>query len=141
VTDRAARVAILAAAGWAIIVLAATCVLPFVSVAGPRTDPNEHLTLAAYAGWPAVAAAAVLLVMTAVAGVLVMTARRQHRRWAAYVARGITGIILLAGVAGFLTFFVGLFIVPIAGLLICAMSTNQRSPPPPRTQSPSPNNN
>ncbi len=109
--------------GLAVIVLALLLPIESVDTGRPGNQPNYSLY---HADGPAVLlpAAVPLLVAVLVSAVL-YAGRRGGRRWALPVAWVLSGALLCAAVVGFVTFLIGIFVIPTGVLLIVATHSAQ----------------
>lgn len=119
------RALIGAAIGWGVVILVLAAAYPVVSVDTGRPGVQPQRTLVAAHGWAVLPAAAVPLLVALIVGLLCRT--RPRARWAAATAWILAVALLLASLAGFVTFLIGLYVLPTAALLIAALI--QRRPP------------
>ena len=82
-------------------------------------------SLVAVHGYTVLALTAIPLLIAIIVGLLLVTL--PPSRWATIVAWILSGALGLAGLAGTVTFLIGIFVLPTAGLLIAASA---RATPP-----------
>ena len=126
------RVLIGAAIGWGIVILILAIVYPVESVNTGHPGVQPMRSLVAVNGYGVLLPAAIPLLIAMIVGLL--HCARPSARWASIAAWILSGAVLLAGLVGFVTFLIGIYVVPTGALLVVALAsaTSGRSPPGPR---------
>ncbi len=109
-----------AAIGWGAVILVLSIVIPIESVDTGRPGVQPMHSLVAAHGYGVLSIAAVPLLIAIVVGLLHAT--RPRARWAAVTAWILSGALLLASIAGFVTFLIGIYVLPAGVLLIAALA-------------------
>ncbi|WP_037910812.1 hypothetical protein [Actinacidiphila yeochonensis] len=112
------------ATGVAVLVLALA--LPIETVDSDRAGVQPRDSLYQAHGPLVLLPAGVPLLVAALVAVLVRACRRGGRGWALPVAWALSGLLLGTAVAGFLTFLIGVFVMPTGLLLVTAAYQAQR---------------
>jgi hypothetical protein len=111
---------IAAAIAWGAVILILAVIAPIESVDTGRAGVQPMRSLVAVQGYDVLPVAAIPLVIAIVVGILLMT--MPHARWAATIAWILSGALLLASLAGAVTFLIGIYVLPTCVLLIAALS-------------------
>jgi hypothetical protein len=114
------RVLIGAAIGWGVVIVILATVYPIESINTGRPGVQPMRSLVAVHGYGVLPAAAIPLLIAIVAGLLHVT--RPGARWATTTAWVLAGALLLASLAGFATFLIGIYVLPTSALLIVALA-------------------
>jgi hypothetical protein len=109
-----------------------------IATAAPTPSGTESLvaiprySLVHENGYPVLAWASIPLVVAIGVGVLLYAARRTNRRGIAVPAWILSIVITLAAIVGFVTYLIGIFVVPTGALLVaaCAAEHQRRRPAP-----------
>jgi uncharacterized membrane protein YccC len=118
--QRLDRVLIGAAIGWGVVILILAIVYPIESINTGRPGVQPMRSLVAVHGYGVLPAAAIPLLIAIVVGLLHVT--RPRARWATTTAWILSGALLLASLAGFATFLIGIYVLPTGALLIVALA-------------------
>jgi uncharacterized membrane protein YgcG len=113
------RVLIGAAIGWGVVILILAIVYPVESVDTGRPGVQPMRSLVAVNGYGVLLEAAIPLLIAIVVGLLRVT--RPRARWATTITWILSGALLLASLAGAVTFLIGIYVLPAAALLILAL--------------------
>ena len=121
------RVLIGAAIGWGIVILILAIVYPVESVNTGRPGVQPMRSLVAVNGYGVLLPAAVPLLIAIIVGLL--HCARPSARLAATAAWILSGALLLASLVGFVTFLIGIYVLPTGALLVVALApaTSRRS--------------
>jgi hypothetical protein len=118
--QRLDRVLIGAAIGWGVAILILAILYPIESINTGRPGVQPMRTLVAVHGYGVLATAAIPLFIAIVVGLLHVT--RPGARWATTTAWLLSGTLLLASLAGFVTFLIGIYVLPTSALLMVALA-------------------
>lgn len=127
--QRPVRALIGGAIGWGIVIPILAIVLPVESVNTGRPGVQPMRSLVSVHGYGVLSLAIIPLLIALVVGLLYVT--RPRARWAMTIAWILSGALLLASLVGFVTFLIGIYALPTAGLLIGALAraaSGQRTP-------------
>jgi hypothetical protein len=120
------------ASGVAVIVLA--LLLPIQSVDDGRAGTQPMSSLYQVNGPLVLLPAAAPLAVAVLVSLLLYAGRHGDRRWTLPVAWTLSGVLLCAAVVGFVTFLIGVFVIPTGALLLAAtqlaQSTRRRATTP-----------
>jgi hypothetical protein len=121
------RLLIAAAIGWGIVILILAIVYPAESVNTGRPGVQPIPSLVAVNGYGVLLPAAIPLLIAIIVGML--HCARPSARWAAMTAWILSGALLLTGLVGFVTFLIGIYVLPAGALLVVALAeaTSRRS--------------
>jgi hypothetical protein len=119
--QRLDRVLIGAAIGWGAAILILAIVYPIESINTGRPGVQPMRSLVAVHGYGVLAVAAIPLLIAIVVGLLHVT--RPGARWATTTAWILSGTLLLASLAGFATFLIGIYVLPTGALLMVALAS------------------
>ena len=108
--QRPGRVLTGAAIGWGVVIVILAIVYPVESVDPGRPGVQPMRTLVAVHGWGVLAIAVIPLLIAIAVGFLCRA--RPGARWAAATAWILSGALLLAALAGFVTFLIGIYVLP-----------------------------
>ncbi len=111
---------VLAATAWSMLLLGLALTLPIETVQSDHAGLQPRETLVAVNGLRVLLFVAVPLAVTLLVGLLLLLARRTGWRPVRALAWGLASLLLAGAVVGFLTFLIGIFVVPGAGLLVAA---------------------
>jgi hypothetical protein len=114
------RVLIGAAIGWGIVTLILAIVYPVESVNTGHPGVQPMRSLVAVNGYGVLLPAAIPLLIAMIVGLLHRA--RPSARWASVAAWILSGALLLAGFVGFVTFLIGIYVVPTGALLVVALA-------------------
>jgi hypothetical protein len=114
------RVLIGAAIGWGVVILILAIVYPIESINTGRPGVQPMRSLVAVHGYGVLPAAAIPLLIATVVGLIHVT--RPDGRWATTTTWILSGALLLASLAGFATFLIGIYVLPTGALLIVALA-------------------
>lgn len=118
--QRLDRVLIGAAIGWGVVILILAIIYPIESINTGRPGVQPMRSLVAIHGYGVLPAAAIPLLIAIVVGLLHVT--RPRARLASTTAWILSLAILLASLAGFATFLIGIYVLPTGALLIVALA-------------------
>lgn len=118
--QRLDRALIGAAIGWGVVILVLAITYPIESINTGRPGAQPMRSLVAVHGYGVLPAAAIPLLIAVVVGFLHVT--RPRARWATTTAWILSGALLLASLAGFATFLIGIYVLTAAALLIVALA-------------------
>jgi hypothetical protein len=106
------------AIGWGIVIVLLAVTYPVESVDTGRAGVQPMRTLVAADGYGVLWAAAIPLLVAIIVGCLHRA--RPDARWALTVEWILSGALLLASLAGFVTIIIGIYVLPAAALLVMA---------------------
>jgi hypothetical protein len=116
--ERGYWVLIGAAIGWGIVILLLAVTYPAVSVDTGRAGVQPMRSLVAADGDGVLWVAAIPLLIAMIVGCLHRA--RPDARWALTAEWILSGALLLASLAGFVTIIIGIYVLPAAALLVIA---------------------
>jgi hypothetical protein len=119
--QRLDRVLIGAAVGWGVVILILAIVYPIESINTGRAGVQPMRSLVAVNGYGVLPAVAIPLLIAIVVGLLHVT--RPGARWATIAGWILSGALLLASLVGFVTFLIGIYVLPTSALLIAALAS------------------
>ncbi|MHA6758196.1 hypothetical protein [Streptacidiphilus sp. PAMC 29251] len=115
------------ASGVAVLLLA--LLLPIETSETDRPGVQPRYSLYHMNGPMVLLPAAIPLVVALLVGIVLYVGRHGDRSWTLPVAWTLSGALLCAAVVGFLTFLIGLFVIPTGGLLAAATGLAQSARP------------
>ncbi|MCL2734501.1 MAG: hypothetical protein FWE15_31365 [Actinomycetia bacterium] len=112
--------AALAAVASGAVVLLLAAVLPIETVDSGRAGVQPRHSLLQVHGATVLLPSAVPLLVAALVTAVLYAGRHGEHRWTLPVAWTLSAVLLAAALAGFVTFLIGLFVVPTGVLLVAA---------------------
>jgi hypothetical protein len=121
--QRTGRRLVSAAIAWGVVILILAVIDPVESVNTGRPGVQPMRSLVAVYGYDVLSVAAVPLVIAIIVGFLYVA--RPRARWAMTTGWILSGALLLASLAGFVTFLIGIYVLPAGVLLIVALAVGR----------------
>lgn len=121
--QRTGRRLVSAAIAWGVVILILAVIDPVESVNTGRPGVQPMRSLVAVYGYDVLSVAAVPLVIAIIVGFLYVA--RLRARWAMTTGWILSGALLLASLAGFVTFLIGIYVLPAGVLLIVALAVGR----------------
>ena len=118
-----------AAIGWGVVLFILAFVYPVVSVETGRSGVQPMRSLVSGDGYSVLWVVAIPLLVAVIVGLLDLA--WPDARWAAAAAWILAVALLLASLVGFVTFIIGIYVLPAAALLVAAaalVTGRQRGP-------------
>lgn len=106
-----------AAMVWGVLLIVLGIVLPVYTVSSTHGGAQPRHSLVRVFGYRVLALVAIPLLISIVVGSLLRFGRAGDRRWPGIVAWIMAGATIVGAIVGFLTFVIGIYVLPIGILL------------------------
>jgi hypothetical protein len=124
---RIAVIVLALAVAWGCLLILLAATLPIVTVTTGRPGAQPRHSLVDYFGSSVLVPASAPLLIALIVGILLYAALRYSRRSLSFFALILSAGLITAAVVGFLTYLIGIFVIPEGVLLLIAALQARRS--------------